>query len=150
MHRGHVDDLPVFLSPEIGGGRTSESKRSSKVGFEDLGPLAAGDPNRGFIIREQTNPNFVQTTLPYEYRIAFDSGLSKLNNDFGNFERMTLSGTKFEDVNGNGVWDQGLGEGTLPGVAIQFELQKPPEFTQQGHLSGRAIARDGNAWLAEE
>jgi hypothetical protein len=52
------------------------------------------------------------------YAVTLTSGGTDAGNDFGNFRNGTKSGTKFEDVNGNGIRDT-----TEPGVAgVQIHL----------------------------
>ncbi len=41
------------------------------------------------------------------YGVEVTPGQNIVNKDFGNFQNVTLSGYKFEDLNGNGTWDQG-------------------------------------------
>ncbi len=50
------------------------------------------------------------------WAITLTSGQAHVNNDFGNTQRATKSGTKFHDLNANGVRDQG--EPGLPGWTI--------------------------------
>jgi hypothetical protein len=52
------------------------------------------------------------------YSITLTSGQVDSGNDFGNFQNGTKSGTKFEDVNGNGVRD--VTEPGLGGVTIHL------------------------------
>jgi len=44
---------------------------------------------------------------PAGYSINLTSGQTDSDNDFGNFQKATKSGYKFNDLNANGVWDQG-------------------------------------------
>ena len=54
----------------------------------------------------------------FGYTVVLTSGGTDSGNDFGNFRNGTKSGTKFEDVNGNGVRDA-----TEPGVqGVQIHL----------------------------
>jgi serine-aspartate repeat-containing protein C/D/E len=46
--------------------------------------------------------------------------------DFGCYEPMTISGTKFNDLNGNGVWDEG--EPPIAGVTIYLDLNNNGEL----------------------
>src|SRR3989442_9921223 len=41
------------------------------------------------------------------YALSVTSGSSETGNDFGNFQRGTKSGVKFNDLNGNGIKDGG-------------------------------------------
>src|SRR3989441_681901 len=44
---------------------------------------------------------------PGGYALTVSSGSTETGNDFGNFQRGTKSGVKFNDLNGNGVKDPG-------------------------------------------
>jgi hypothetical protein len=58
------------------------------------------------------------TASGFGYAVTLTSGGTDSGNDFGNFRNGTKSGTKFEDVNGNGVKDA-----TEPGVqGVQIHL----------------------------
>src|SRR3989454_668958 len=54
---------------------------------------------------------------PGGYAITVTSGSTETGNDFGNFQRGTKSGVKFNDLNGNGVKD--IGEPGLSGWTIR-------------------------------
>jgi hypothetical protein len=56
---------------------------------------------------------------PVGYAISIASGDQLVDNDFGNFELVTKSGTKFNDVNGDGDLTDGVG---LPGWTINLYL----------------------------
>ena len=51
------------------------------------------------------------------YAVTITSGSTETGNDFGNWQQGTKSGTKFNDLNGNGVKD--AGEPGLPGWTIR-------------------------------
>ena len=58
------------------------------------------------------------STLGAVGRAFLMSGTDHLGNDFGNYQNGTKSGTKFEDLNGNGARDSG--EPGIPGVEIHL------------------------------
>jgi hypothetical protein len=58
---------------------------------------------------------------PVGYAISIASGDQLVDNDFGNFELVTKSGTKFNDVNGDGDLTDGVG---LPGWTINLYLDE--------------------------
>ena len=63
-----------------------------------------GYPVIAYRVREINQPNFIQTNAnPADIQLASQTPV--LNVNFGNFRTFTLSGTKFEDVNGNGIQD---------------------------------------------
>jgi hypothetical protein len=58
---------------------------------------------------------------PVGYEISIASGEQLTDNDFGNFELVTKSGTKFDDVNGDGDLTDGV---ALPGWTINLYLDE--------------------------
>ena len=54
-----------------------------------------------------------------EHDLTFRSNDAKTGADFGNWEPASVSGTKFEDTNNNGVHD--AGEGPLPGFTLYVD-----------------------------
>jgi len=51
--------------------------------------------------------SFTQTSGNGGYSVSTASGVNAGGNDFGNFKNVALSGTKWEDHNGNGIRDAG-------------------------------------------
>lgn len=72
--------------------------------FTNLGPGS-------YVIREVPQVGWTQTTTN-PAAIALQSGTPVANVDFGNFQTVTISGYKYEDLNGNGTSNGG----TDPGV----------------------------------
>jgi uncharacterized repeat protein (TIGR01451 family) len=71
-----------------------------------------------FRVREvQQTAWFCSMPSPCSYTATFVSGGELLGNDFGNFQRATKEGVKYEDANRNGVRD--AGERGLPGWTIR-------------------------------
>lgn len=56
---------------------------------------------------------------PCYYEETFGSGDAMTGNDFGNWQTANKSGTKFEDVDADGIWDEG--EDGLSGVTIYVD-----------------------------
>jgi protocatechuate 3,4-dioxygenase beta subunit len=63
--------------------------------------------NGTYVVAEFAQPGWIQTSSPATYLINITSGINSTNNNFGNFELGEISGTKYEDKNGNGVRDNG-------------------------------------------
>jgi serine-aspartate repeat-containing protein C/D/E len=66
-------------------------------------------------VREVQQAGFTQTTANPPVIVA-SSGTNVGGVLFGNFQGGSISGAKFQDTNGNGVWN--FGEPALPGVTI--------------------------------
>lgn len=76
----------------------------------------AGLASGTYRVREVVQAGFVQTSAnPAD--LVLNSTNATVN--FGNFQTITISGLKFNDVNGDGV--QGAGETGLAGVTIQLD-----------------------------
>jgi hypothetical protein len=71
----------------------------------------------------------------FGYAFSASSGSDETGNDFGNFEEITKSGTKFEDVNGDGDLTDGV---ALDGWTINL-------YADDGDTPGELDASD--AWL---
>jgi protocatechuate 3,4-dioxygenase beta subunit len=69
-----------------------------------------------YYVREVLPPGSVRTTTNPASITVTASGQVFSGVDFGNFQLISISGTKFQDTNGNGVHD--AGEPGLPGVTI--------------------------------
>ncbi|MFC2042200.1 SdrD B-like domain-containing protein [Chloroflexota bacterium] len=93
------------------------------------------DPGRYIVVEQVSNQSSwfespdADTTLvnsydsdygQYGYDITLESGDSETGNDFGNYQQATKSGTKYEDLDANGVMngsDAGLGGWTIAAFA---------------------------------
>lgn len=75
----------------------------------------------GYVLFEIDQADWMMTTPP-QPSVTMTSGLQVTDRDFGNFQLFDITGAKFNDLNGNGVWDQD--EPTLAGWTI--ELDKAP------------------------
>jgi hypothetical protein len=72
----------------------------------------------GNTICNGTTNNDLPTLAPAGYAVTIVSRVDHPNNDFGNFQRATIAGAKFKDINNNGVKD--AGEGGLQGWTIHI------------------------------
>jgi serine-aspartate repeat-containing protein C/D/E len=75
--------------------------------FCGLGPSGTG----WYIVEEETRADWVPTT-PTSENVVMTSGAHVRVHDFLNYEKGSICGWKFEDLNCNGIWD--LGEPPLP------------------------------------
>ncbi len=77
----------------------------------------ASDESGTWSIGETVQANYTQTEPNTgTYSIEITSGVQSTGNDFGNFFHSKISGYKFDDSNGNGMWDDG--ETSLSGWEI--------------------------------
>ena len=80
-------------------------------GNYSFGPLGPGD----YRVREVQQDGWTQTTSnPADFTAVSGQDLKSLN--FGNYQYGRISGYKFNDINGNGQWDEG--EPALDGWTI--------------------------------
>jgi len=71
-------------------------------GFYEFSNLGAGD----YGLQEVQQPGWIQTSAnPSDVHVV--SGTNSQDNNFGNFQLGSISGRKFDDLNGNGAWDNG-------------------------------------------
>lgn len=71
-------------------------------------------------LREVGQGGWLQTTVnPDDIVLAAGQNVTGVN--FGNFQKITISGSKFNDLNGNGVWNDG--EVALSGWTIQLDKE---------------------------
>ena len=94
---------------------------NGKYSFVDLKPGV-------YTFREDLKAGWSQS-LPGgagEYTETFGSGDQSLNNNFGNYQNATKSGTKFEDANANGTFDSG--EEGLAGWTIYIDANNNSSF----------------------
>ena len=67
-------------------------------------------------MNEQTQSGWTQTYGDTGYTVIAMSGTDATGKNFGNFKNITISGMKFNDLNGNGIQDET--EPGLPGWTI--------------------------------
>jgi hypothetical protein len=61
-----------------------------------------------YTIQEESQSNWLQTSTPASYTVTIPSGGADVSGlIFGNFQEVRISGTVFNDLNGNGVQDPG-------------------------------------------
>ncbi len=89
--------------------------------------LKAGD----YTVSENPLAGWIQTypALPGTYAFTISSGTVLTDYDFGNFKQTSISGMKFNDVNGNGVKDQG--ENGLAGWTIKLFALNDGQYVSQ-------------------
>ena len=93
------------------GERFTTTDASGNYSFANVGPGT-------FIVREIQQSGFTQTTAN-PANIVTSSGTNVGGIDFGNFQLITIGGTKFQDTNGNGA--RNAGESGLPGIKIYLD-----------------------------
>jgi len=65
-------------------------------------------PNGLYTVSEAVQSGWLQTAPPAgSYSISLADGQTETSIDFGNFQYATLGGIKFDDLNGNGVYNEG-------------------------------------------
>jgi serine-aspartate repeat-containing protein C/D/E len=111
-----LSGVTITLTPSAGGtGQTATTDASGNFLFTNV---SAGN----FVLSETVPSGFTQTApLAGTIPITLAANGSSLGNLFGNFHGIltgTISGTKFNDVNGNGVRD--AGEPGTGGVTIEL------------------------------
>jgi protocatechuate 3,4-dioxygenase beta subunit len=89
---------------------TATTDASGNYSFTSLGPGT-------YRVREVQQTGWMQTTAnPADVTVTSGNNVTA---NFGNFQRITISGQKFNDRNGNGALD--AGESGLPGWTIQLD-----------------------------
>ncbi len=110
-----IRDVTIQLTPVDPAGAVVQVQTDSNGDYQFV-DLPAGSYTVNEIV-----PTGSLITLPtdnqYEVVLAQADSVAE-NLDFGNFTRITFSGIKFEDVNGNGIQD--AGEDGLSGVTIRL------------------------------
>lgn len=83
--------------------------------FQDL-------PTATYTVSEATQSGWVQTAplSPGTYTVLLTSGVNVTGENFGNFQLGSISGVKFNDLNGNGIRD--AGEPGLSGWRIRLSI----------------------------
>lgn len=105
-----------------GDGVVDLTRTTDSAGAYLAAGVGPGDPSKGrtFTVRERLQTGWIQTFPGDDEAYPIHSGLTVVA-DFGNFRRVRWCGTKFNDLNGNGVRDSG--EPGLSGWTV--ELVKP-------------------------
>ncbi len=135
-----LSGVTITLAPAAGGtGQTQPTDASGNFLFTNV---AAGD----FVLSETVPSGFTQTA-PASGSIALNLAAngSSLGSVFGNFAGIltgTISGTKFLDVNGNGVRD--AGENGQQGVTMSLVSCPPAPACAGIVVSTTVTAADGS------
>jgi len=114
--------VTILLTPASGGSpRTTATDASGNFLFTDVAPGS-------YVLTEVVPTGFTQTMPASDgIPVTLASGGTSLNNIFGNFHGIltgSISGIKFNDLNGNGVQDSG--EPGLAGVTITLSSASQP------------------------
>ncbi len=117
-----LSGVTILLTPAAGGpGPTTVTDASGNFLFTDVAPGR-------YVLNEVVPAGFTQTAPPSDgIPVTLSSGGTSLDNVFGNFHGIltgTISGLKFNDLNGNGVQDSG--EPGLAGVTITLTSATQP------------------------
>lgn len=120
-----LSGVTIVLTPAAGGAaRTTTTDVSGNFLFTDVAPGS-------YVLTEVVPSGFTQTKPPSDgIPVTLASGGSSLDNVFGNFRGIltgTISGVKFNDLNGNGVRD--AGEPGVAGVTITLTGAGQPART---------------------
>ncbi|MFX0005648.1 MAG: SdrD B-like domain-containing protein, partial [Candidatus Hermodarchaeota archaeon] len=92
------------------------STTTDATGYYEFSGLTYGD----YKVTEELPSGWICTyPTPAEYRFTVTSGFEDLDNNFGNFKLGTKAGYKWDDLNGDGVWD--VGELGIEGWTIYLE-----------------------------
>jgi hypothetical protein len=75
-------------------------------------------PDGNHFLTETLQKNWVQTATPFPNPFGITGGLPVTDADFGNFRVFSISGRKFNDLNGNAIRDNG--EPPIEGVTIRL------------------------------
>jgi hypothetical protein len=128
---GWLIELDLHADGSVDYTRTTDSE--GRYRFEGIGP-GNPDADRRFLIRERPVPGWeITTPLGNSHLVDIRSGLNRTDFDFGNAvessEKAKICGTKFEDLDGDGVRDtQPNPETGLAGWTIRLS---GPEGSQQ-------------------
>jgi serine-aspartate repeat-containing protein C/D/E len=133
-----LSGVTILLTPAGGGtARTAVTDASGNFLFTDVAPSS-------YVLTEVVPTGFTQTMPPSDgIPVTLASGGTSIGNVFGNFRGIltgSISGVKFNDLNGNGVRD--LGE---PGVGgIKMTLDGCPSPCSQPPIASTNTAADGS------
>jgi hypothetical protein len=95
-----IEDWKIYLSGDV-----SDSVLTDVDGNYSFTNLHAGT----YTVRAEVQAGWIQTlpTSPDNYTLEITSGENATEQDFGNFKLGSITGLKFNDVNGNGTKDNG-------------------------------------------
>ena len=119
---------------------------AADVGYWELTGLTAADAGKE--VKEVTPTGYVQTVgqvgtvTDTNYIVTGTSGTDQGNLDFANFETFTISGTKYEDVNGNGTVDSG--DNGLAGWVVFIDADNNDQIA--GDTNNNGVLDLGETW----
>jgi len=86
------------MDDQVNEGRTAGRQRGDRFSrYLQLTELGPGT----YTVTEQTQTGWTQTYGNSGYTVTASSGTNVPNNNFGNFQNITISGMKFNDLNGD-------------------------------------------------
>ena len=105
-------------------------------------------PSGTYTVREIVPAGYTQTSGPYTVTLGIDPSLNlNIGNQVSsspNVSPDTISGTKFDDLNGNGVRDSDLIQGSQPDAIFVIDISGSTDSTFQGDPVGD-LNGDGQA-----
>lgn len=119
------------------GGANPETTMTDLSGNYCFSNLAEGS----YTVREVSQTGWVQSAGLISYPIALGAGQHVTGVDFGNYRPPSIYGHKFNDLNGNGVWD--VGEPAIDGWTICL-IPKSVPGPEHTSASGTAAIDFGN------
>ena len=127
-----LSGVTIQLKPSSGPTLTATTDASGNFSFTGLAPGT-------YALSEVVPAGFVQTApaAPGTFSVTVTAGQNASGFLFGNRAAAvggSISGTKFNDANGNGVRD--AGEGGQPGVTIQLKPSSGPTLTATTDAAG--------------
>ncbi|MBI5037147.1 MAG: DUF11 domain-containing protein [Candidatus Kerfeldbacteria bacterium] len=117
-----IADWTINLS-----GSATDTQKTDGNGYYEFTNLAIGS----YTVSEEMQSGWTNTTPDSIAGLQIlNSGTNLTSNTFGNFKLGKIAGYKFEDMNGNGTWDQG--EPALDGWEICIDEEEECVITGSG------------------
>jgi hypothetical protein len=139
-----LDNLVEVLQ---GTATTGDTTKSWPTGYYEFANLGPGQ----YVVREQVQPGW-QRIYPISGKYDIDSAIGTYGSlDFGNFEYAKICGYKFNDLNGDGIWDP-VNEPGLQGWTITLtgidSLEGVVNDSKVTDVNGRYCFE--NLWASDE